>query len=410
MSPQIFVSYAHVDNDFIPELKERLGEYFDIWIDTSNLAAGKNWRDEIDKAIKESFAVIVIITPESCVSRYVTYEWSFALGLGIPVIPLLLKKADEIHPRLDALQYFDFSKRFKEPWKELIDRLRATQDDTPSAGATEVALRLLQLAKEQYEHNDLNNALDTLDEALRLAHTKLLDDIHYELARVYLKLRDLDKAEHHLKRALELKATHVRALVASGDLYRMRANNATDAKTRTRWLTESEAKFRAALDERDELLDEAGESVWASLGGILRRKNEIDAAITAYKKAAKIKRGSYPYTNLGTLYIQKNDLPHTREMFGLVELFAQAKVNLNAGDEWAHNDLFTAQVIFNRLDEARRSLTRIKVVAPANAIESLRSTLGSLLQVEGLPSETSTFINEADQELAAHLEYLTAEG
>jgi tetratricopeptide (TPR) repeat protein len=409
MSSQVFVSYAHVDDYFVPALKERLHDYFDLWIDAANLAAGRNWRDEIDRAIKESFAVLVIITPESCESKYVTYEWSYALGLGTPVIPLLLEDSgDKIHPRLNAIQYFDFTQRFKEPWNELIDRLKVTQNEAPSTAATEASLRLMQLAQDQYDHNDLHNALDTLNEALRLARTSLLDDVHYQFALVYLKLDDLDSAESHLTKLLQLNPTHVRGLVASGDLYRMRADRAAEANERVLWLTKAEAQFRAALKERDDLLDSSGESVWASLGGILKRKNEIDAAIDAYKKAARIKRSSYPYTNLGILFMQKNDFAHMRESFGLVELFAQSKVNQNPGDEWAHNDLFTAQIVLGKLDDARTSLARVKVVAPAPAIESLRRTLAGLLQVAGVPETTRTFISEADQELAAQLAYLAA--
>ena len=39
-----------------------------------------------------------------------TYEWAFALGSGVPVLPLLLNSAEaDLHPRLRTLQYLDFS-------------------------------------------------------------------------------------------------------------------------------------------------------------------------------------------------------------------------------------------------------------------------------------------------------------
>jgi len=409
MSKQIFVSYAHVDNTFITPLKERLQDYFDLWIDTASLSAGKNWRDEIDRAIKESFAMLVIVTPESCESKYVTYEWSYALGLGISVIPILLRKSDDlIHPRLSTIQYFDFSERFKEPWNELIDRLKVSQNETPSATATEATLRLMQLAQDQYQHNDYHNALDTLEEALRLARANLMDDVHFEFARVYLRLDDLDAAEDHLNKALQLNPKHVRALIASGDLYREKSKQATEPGEKKMWLTKAEGQFQSALNERKDLLDGSGESVWASLGGILRRKDQIDEAIAAYREAAAVKRSSYPYVNLGLLYMQKNDFVHMRENFGLVELFAQSRVNQNAGDEWAHNDLFTARVVLGKVDEARASLSYIKVVGTTDTLSVLRETLASLHEVEEVPDETKDFIAQADQELAEHLEYLGA--
>lgn len=409
MSKQIFVSYAHVDSTFIAPLQERLQDYFDLWVDAASLSAGKNWRDEIDRAIKESFAMLVIVTPESCESKYVTYEWSYALGLGVTVIPIMLRKSDEqIHPRLSTIQYFDFSERFKEPWNELIDRLKVSQNETPSATATDATLRLMQLAQEQYQHNDFHNALDSLAEALRLARASLMDDVHYEFARVHLALDDLDTAEDHLNKALQLNPHHVRALVASGDLFREKSKLADDPNDRKLWLTKAEGQFRAALTERKDLLDGSGESVWASLGGILRRKGQVDEAIAAYKEAAVVKRGSYPYVNLGLMYMKKNDFAHVRENFGLVELFAQSRVNLNAGDEWAHNDLFTARVVLGKLDEARTSLSYIKVVGTTDTLSALRETLASLRDMGEVPDDTKTFITQADQELADHLEYLGA--
>jgi hypothetical protein len=47
------------------------------WIDTERLRAGEDWRKEIDDTIKESLALVVIMTPEARKSEYVTYEWAF---------------------------------------------------------------------------------------------------------------------------------------------------------------------------------------------------------------------------------------------------------------------------------------------------------------------------------------------
>jgi CheY-like chemotaxis protein len=63
-----------------------------------------------------------MVTPQSCESPYVTYEWAFALGKGIRVIPLLLEDCD-IHPRLAVLQYLDFRNQRKGPWEELAKEI-----------------------------------------------------------------------------------------------------------------------------------------------------------------------------------------------------------------------------------------------------------------------------------------------
>src|SRR5207248_9967675 len=106
----IFVSHCHEDSDFAENLQNRLTQAeFTAWTD-ANIPVGKNWRNQIDKAIKEASALTTVITPESKNSEYVTYEWAFAWGAGVKVIPVLLKKT-EYHPRLESLQYLDITNR-----------------------------------------------------------------------------------------------------------------------------------------------------------------------------------------------------------------------------------------------------------------------------------------------------------
>ena len=84
--PHVFVSYAHKNADFVAELKKKLIEAdIEPMIDTDFLHPGEDWRQEIDNAIRNSFALIAVMTPEAFKSQYVTYEWAFALGVGIKV-------------------------------------------------------------------------------------------------------------------------------------------------------------------------------------------------------------------------------------------------------------------------------------------------------------------------------------
>lgn len=127
----VFISYSRTDNHFARLLKIEL-EQADIqtWIDTEKLLAGKDWRQAIDEAIHDAYALIIVMSPEAAASRYVTYEWAFALGLGIPVIPLMLKPT-EFHTRLDMLQHFDFTNpdSVLQPWTKLIERIETIQEE-----------------------------------------------------------------------------------------------------------------------------------------------------------------------------------------------------------------------------------------------------------------------------------------
>ena len=81
MSKQVFISYQHEDAEFAENLMHRIKDAgFDSWVDSEDLRAGEEWQVSIDQAIKNAFALIVIMTPDAQASEYVTYEWSFAWG------------------------------------------------------------------------------------------------------------------------------------------------------------------------------------------------------------------------------------------------------------------------------------------------------------------------------------------
>jgi HEAT repeat protein len=125
----IFVSYCHEDADFAQILEGKIRESgFAIWRDL-NLIAGGDWRAEIDGGIQDALAMVVILSAASRGSEYVSYEWAFATGRGVPVIPVLLKLSPaDLHPRLSMIQCLDFGNYQLRPWDKLIAALREAAD------------------------------------------------------------------------------------------------------------------------------------------------------------------------------------------------------------------------------------------------------------------------------------------
>lgn len=124
----VFISYKRSDYDFVLTLIGELGEAgFSAWID-DHIKTGDDWREAIDQAIRDAFAVIAVMTPEAKASEYVTYEWAFALGIGVKVIPIMYKTT-QLHPRLEALQYLDFTSRQNRPWDRLIEHLKQLEEN-----------------------------------------------------------------------------------------------------------------------------------------------------------------------------------------------------------------------------------------------------------------------------------------
>lgn len=120
----VFISHDHDDADFAELLKLKLEkEGIESWLDTERLKIGQDWREEIDQGIANSVAVIAIMTPEARKSEYVTYEWAFAWGKGKKIFPLMLKQT-QLHPRLESLQYLNFTNNPARPWDELIESIK----------------------------------------------------------------------------------------------------------------------------------------------------------------------------------------------------------------------------------------------------------------------------------------------
>lgn len=121
---EVFLSYSREDLEFAENVQGRLRESgIRCWVDHAEIRGGDRWSDVIDQGIRQCDALVLIVTPASCASSYVLYEWAFAAGLGVPVIPLL-RAPGECHPRLQVLQHIDFTDTSKRPWDVLVQHLR----------------------------------------------------------------------------------------------------------------------------------------------------------------------------------------------------------------------------------------------------------------------------------------------
>lgn len=123
----VFISYAADDRSVAARVAKELAKgKRKGWLDIKDIRLGQPWREEIDDALRSAEVVIVILTPESCRSQYLTYEWSFALGAGVRILPLLVTGMSLalLHKRLQSLQCLDLSQTAK-PWGRLFKELNS---------------------------------------------------------------------------------------------------------------------------------------------------------------------------------------------------------------------------------------------------------------------------------------------
>lgn len=105
----IFISHSSHDDNFVNDLRRslvRLG--YMVWVDHYDIPAGHHWDDVVEDALRRSFAMILVLSPDSVKSRNVKVEWHEFLELGRPIVPVRYR--DCVVPLLIRhLNYVDFT-------------------------------------------------------------------------------------------------------------------------------------------------------------------------------------------------------------------------------------------------------------------------------------------------------------
>ena len=129
-SLSVFISYSRSDSVFVADLANRLREVgCKVWQDISGLRGGQAWASEIDRAIRDSDALIVVLSPDSSASEWVQKETLLAMKLRKPIVPILLRET-EIPVQFINLQFVDFRGDTEEATQRLFEAI-STSIDSP---------------------------------------------------------------------------------------------------------------------------------------------------------------------------------------------------------------------------------------------------------------------------------------
>ncbi|MBN1565945.1 MAG: toll/interleukin-1 receptor domain-containing protein [Anaerolineae bacterium] len=100
----IFISYSRRDRAFVELFYPQLADHgFSVWYD-SQIPGGEKWLAFIIDQIRRSQLVIAILSPDSINSEWVNLECGMAIGLGKPIIPLLIDPSVTIPSYLATYQ------------------------------------------------------------------------------------------------------------------------------------------------------------------------------------------------------------------------------------------------------------------------------------------------------------------
>lgn len=72
----VFISYSHYDKNAADKLFGLLKGNWDVWMD-QRIDNGKYWKGEIDENLNAAVLAVVLVSPNSMKSAYVTYEWCY---------------------------------------------------------------------------------------------------------------------------------------------------------------------------------------------------------------------------------------------------------------------------------------------------------------------------------------------
>ncbi len=264
---------------------------------------------------------------------------------------------------------------------------RGAAEQRESAARSNLAQSLLTLGERQYRSQDFSGALDTYRRALELDPNSLIT--HYRLGYVYTQSGNLEQAQHHLTRALEIENNFAPALAALGYVYRRIGEKMPQGIDRERTLNKAESLLLEGLSTSPKLVDDDDESWWGSLGGLYRRRNQVDEAINAYERAGAITpKSSYAFSNLALLYVQKKDKDAMLRTYQRVEQLAWGEVQADVDNYWAYADLLTARLALGKVKEAEEIVNSVLEIAPADSPYVLESLLDTLHRLETALGET----------------------
>jgi hypothetical protein len=128
MPSSVFLSYARFNSVVAEELEGQLTTLgLNVWRDQERLRTGTRWPKALGEAIAERDAFLLLWSADSAKSNFVELEWTTALALKKPILPVLIDQTP-LPPSLAAYNA-----------TSIIGKVSDAANDITSALASEAA-------------------------------------------------------------------------------------------------------------------------------------------------------------------------------------------------------------------------------------------------------------------------------
>jgi TPR repeat protein len=131
-----FVSYSRADFEFVLRLaKDLKTKGAQVWMDKLDIRAGQIWAIAVESAMKACGRMLVILSPSSVNSSQVRAEFTYALTNKKELIPVVHREC-EVPYLLHPYQFADFTAKYEEGVKALLEALGVTEQAASASAAT----------------------------------------------------------------------------------------------------------------------------------------------------------------------------------------------------------------------------------------------------------------------------------
>ena len=131
-TPHYFISYCRQEVTFADSFSRELEKRgIRTWVDFRNLVPGHAWQSQLDDAVKNAAAILLVVSKASMSSLPVKDEWIKSLAVGKRII-LIIFEPCKLDPSLRGLEWVDFTRNFD----KALDQLGTYLTDSSRKGTS----------------------------------------------------------------------------------------------------------------------------------------------------------------------------------------------------------------------------------------------------------------------------------